>query len=210
MYQPPSFREDRPAVLHALIRAYPLGTVITAGTGGLLANPIPFLIGEDGILRAHVAKGNDQIPALREGAETLVIFQGPQAYVTPAWYASKAEHGKVVPTWNYAVVQARGTPRVIDDPAWLRSQVDAVTGGQEASRAAPWEVADAPAPFVESQLRGIVGVEIHGVVLEGKWKVSQNRSEPDRRGVAAGLGASRDHDAMAQLVMQGGAEPPRT
>src|SRR5215469_7386096 len=130
MYQPAAFVEDRLPVLHDLIRAHPLATLITAGPGGLIANFVPFILcegGEKGTLRGHIAKANDQVEALRAGAETLVIFHGAEAYITPSWYASKKEHGRVVPTWNYAVVQARGSPRVIDDPAWLRTQIGALT-----------------------------------------------------------------------------------
>jgi transcriptional regulator len=207
MYRPPLFREDRIEVLHALIRAHPLGTLVTAGAGGLMANHIPCLIdagtGGNGTLRAHLARANDQLVALREGAEMLVIFQGPQAYVSPSWYASKAEHHKVVPTWNYATVHAWGTPIVHDDAAWLRDQIGALTASQERRRAAPWAVEDAPEDFVASQIAAIVGVEIPILRIEGKWKVSQTRPEQDRRGVAEGLRALGDV-AMAQLVTERG------
>lgn len=203
MYQPPAFREDRPEVLQALIRAHPLATLVTSGAGGLQANLLPFLLtDEGGALRAHLARANPQLADLREGGEALVIFQGPQAYVSPAFYASKAEHGKVVPTWNYAVVQVRGTPRVLDDAAWVREQIDDLTDSQEAGRAEPWAVGDAPDDFIAMQLRAIVGIEIPIASIEGKWKVSQNRSEADRQGVAAGL--PLEAAAMALLVAQRG------
>jgi len=202
MYQPAAFREDRLDVLHGVIRAHPLALLITAGPGGLLANLVPFLLveeGERGTLRAHLARANEQLEALRAGAETLTVFQGPAAYVTPSWYASKQEHGRVVPTWNYVVVQARGTPRVVDDAVWLRAQIDALTASQESARATPWQVADAPEAFIAGQLQAIAGVEIPIRTLEGKWKVSQNRSPADRAGVAAGF-RQGGHDAMARLV----------
>ena len=123
-YLPNTFLEDDLQTLHAMIQAHPLATLITAGSSGLLANLVPFTLvdgGENGTLRAHIAKANDQVSALSSGAETLVVFQGPEAYITPSWYVSKQEHGRVVPTWNYAVVQVSGTPRVIDDPDWLRA-----------------------------------------------------------------------------------------
>ncbi len=190
MYRPPAFREDRLDVLHALIRARPLANLVTMGDGGLQASLIPFLIeaqpGGPGLLRAHLARANDQTEALRAGGEALVIFQGPQAYVSPSWYPAKAEHGRVVPTWNYITVQAWGRPRVIDDPAWLRGQVGDLTDAQEAGRAQPWTVEDAPQAFVEAQLRAIVGLEIPIDRIEGKWKLSQNRSAADRAGVAEG------------------------
>ena len=205
MYQPPAFREERPEILHALIRAHPLATLITAGSGGLLANLVPFILadtGDRGTLRAHIAKANDQVEPLRSGAETLVVFQGPEAYITPSWYASKKEHGRVVPTWNYVVVQVRGAPRVIDDPAWLRAQIGVLTAQQENPRPEPWHVADAPEAFVAAQLNAIIGIEIPIATIEGKWKVSQNRSEADRQGVVAGLRAEGISEAMAKLVSE--------
>jgi len=207
VYRPPAFREDRLDVLHALIRANPLAMLVTAGEGGLMANPIPFLIdpegAEKGLLRAHLAKANDQIAALRSGTEALVLFQGPEAYVTPSWYPSKQEHGKVVPTWNYVTVHAWGTPRVIDDPDWLRGQIGALTAAQEAQRSHPWAVGDAPADFIGAQIKGIVGLEIPVERIEGKWKVSQNRPAADRHGVIDGLRAGRPEQAlMADLVAE--------
>src|SRR3954451_289449 len=159
MYLPNAFREDNLETLHSLIRAHPLATLITAGPGGLLANLVPFTLvdgGEKGILRAHIAKANDQVDALSSGAETLVVFQGPEAYITPSWYVSKQEHGRVVPTWNYAVVQARGTPRVVDDPDWLRAQIHDLTTMQEQKRSIPWSVSDAPEPFISGQIKAII------------------------------------------------------
>lgn len=182
MYLPTSFREERLEILHALIRAHPLATLITAGTGGLIANLVPFTLvetGNQGTLRAHIAQANDQVDALKATPETLVIFHGPEAYVTPSWYPSKMEHGRVVPTWNYVVVQVRGTPKVIDDPAWLRAQIADLTAEQENQRSEPWKVGDAPRPFIENQMRAIIGVEIPISSIEGKWKLSQNRSAAD-------------------------------
>ena len=204
MYIPPMFREARAEVLHALIRAHPLASLVTHGAGGLTANLVPFILvaGEGGpdILRCHLARGNGQLADLRDGAEALVIFQGPQAYISPSWYPTKREHGKVVPTWNYIVVQAWGRPRVMDDADWLTAQIGALTTLQESGRAEPWSVADAPEPFIESQLRGIVGVELPIDRIEGKWKVSQNQPEANRRGVAEGLRG--EGSPMASLVEQ--------
>jgi transcriptional regulator len=203
MYVPPAYRETRADVLHALVRAHPLGTLVTAGAAGLTANLIPFDLVETAggmVLRAHLARANPQCDELRSGAETLVIFQGPEAYVTPSWYAAKAEHGRVVPTWNYAVVQVRGRPQVFDAPDWLAAQVGRLTDGHEAGRAHPWAVSDAPETFIAGQLRAIVGLEIPIERIEGKWKMSQNRSEADRSGVAEGLRAE-GAEAAADLVV---------
>ncbi|MDP2781849.1 FMN-binding negative transcriptional regulator [Devosia sp.] len=205
MYQLPAFREDDHASLYAFIGAHPLGLLISAGEAGLLANPIPFLAyaqeGDKGVMRCHLSRGNTQWHALRDGAETLIVFQGADGYVTPSWYKSKAEHGKVVPTWNYAVVQVRGTARVMEDPAWLHANVSALSDAHELERPRPWSVSDAPDAFIAGQLRGIVGVEIAVSTIEGKFKFSQNRAESDRNGVAAGLAneaGSTDHLAMVK------------
>lgn len=209
MYQPAQHREDRLEVQHALIAAHPFGLLISHGPGGLMANGLPFHLDPGaaplGRLQAHIARANPQWADL-DGASVLVVFQGPLAYVSPGHYATKAETGKVVPTWNYAMVQARGVVRLRQDPAWLDAQIAAMTHRMEAGEAHPWAVEDAPRAYVEAQLRGIVGIEIDIAAIEGKWKVSQNRPEADRRGVAAGLAAS--HPGMAALVRQyGGLEP---
>lgn len=204
MYRPPAFREDRPELLHAAIRAHPLATLVTHGPSGLAANLVPFTLAsaEDGrdLLRAHLARANPQLADLRAGGEALVIFQGPQAYVTPSWYPAKHEHGKVVPTWNYILVQAHGRPRVIDDADWLRAQIDALTTLQEADRAEAWAVADAPPDFVSAQLKGIAGVEIAIDRIEGKWKASQNQPAANRDGVVAGLRALDPASPMAAAM----------
>jgi transcriptional regulator len=203
MYRPSYVREDRLEVLHVLIRTHPFAQLITTGGQGLEANPLPLLIDPDaspnGTLRGHLARANDQVAALREGGQALVIFQGPQAYVSPSWYPSKAEHGKVVPTWNYVAVHAWGVPRVIDDAVWLRRLIEDLTVSQEQGRPKPWAVGDAPEDFIATMVNAIVGIEIPIDRIEGKWKVSQNRSEPDRRGVIEGLRAE-GNAAMAELV----------
>jgi transcriptional regulator len=207
MYQPPAFREDRLAVQHDLIRAHPLGLLITAGPAGLLANPFPFLIeaegSELGVLRVHIARANPQWQELEAVEDCLVVFQGPHDYVTPAWYATKRETGKVVPTWNYATVHVWGRPRVMRDDAWLRRQLEDLTTSREAGRAEPWKVDDAPADFVAMQMRAIVGVEIPVRRIEGKWKMSQNRPPADRAGVIAGFEqAGEAGEALAALVRE--------
>lgn len=203
MYRPPVFREDRLEVLQALIESHRLGTLVTYGPEGLNANLVPFTLdrtrGQYGVLRAHLARANEQQAALASEAEVLVIFQGPESYITPSWYPSKAEHGKVVPTWNYVMLEVRGVPQIIEDTAWLHTQISELTMSQEEPREHPWAVADAPAAYIDSQLKGIFGIEIPITRLEGKWKVSQNRPEGDRQGVAQGLAAEGGAD-MAALV----------
>ena len=194
MYLPKHFEETRPEALHELIRAHPLGMLVTLNAAGLQANSVPFILDADpaggpGILRAHVARANPLWRETRGDVEALVVFQGPQAYISPSWYASKAEHGKVVPTWNYVTVQARGTLRAVDDADWLRAFVTRLTTKHEAVQAQPWAVTDAPADYIDTMLRAIVGIEIPLTALTGKWKVSQNRPAADRAGVVAGLNA---------------------
>lgn len=200
MHCPSMFREERLDVLHGLIAAQPLATLITAGSNGLIGNLIPFSLhagGMHGTLRAHLARGNKQLEALREGVEALVIFQGADCYVTPSWYPSKAEHGKAVPTWNYAMVQVRGKPQVIDDISWIRAQIDELTSNHESGREHPWKVSDAPADFIAAQLKAIVGIEIPILSIEGKLKASQNRTQIDRQGVMDGL---RTEGASASIM----------
>ena len=213
MYQPPHFREDRLQVQHALIREHPLGLLVTAGLGGLQANHIPFLIhashSPHGMLRAHLARANPQLRELAAVDECLIVFQGPQIYISPSLYPTKHEHGKVVPTWNYITVHAWGRPQVIDDAAWLRRQVDDLTAHNESRRAAPWLVSDAPEDYVASQIKGIVGIEIPIARIEGKWKASQNRPAVDQAGVVAGLrGNGGDADIMATVVAERGKSSP--
>ncbi len=204
MYQPPHFREDDLDTQHALVRAHPLGLLITAGQSGLIANPVPFLLdaaaSQKGTLRLHVARANGQWRDIEAGAEVLAVFQGANSYVTPSWYKTKQETGKVVPTWNYAIVQAKGSARVIEDANWLLAQITAITRQQEGAREKPWAVGDAPDDFIRAQMKGIVGIEIEISSIEGKWKVSQNRPVADREGVATGLSEMPDQAEMIDLV----------
>jgi transcriptional regulator len=209
MYQPPLFRETRPDVLHALIRAHPLGTLISSGEDGPIANPLPFVLDSavepHGRLRVHLTKANPQWRVLADnpGAPVLVVFQGVDGYITPSWYETKRETGKVVPTWNYAMVQVRGTARVIEDATRLAQQIGDLTGLHENKRQEPWAVSDAPDAYIQSQIKGIVGIEIDIAEISGKWKVSQNRPVADRAGVAQGLDAeaeTADTQEMAGLV----------
>ncbi len=205
MYIPTQFRVENLPDIHAAMRAVRLANLVTSSEAGLVATPLPMMLdsaeGAFGTLYAHVAKAN---PQWRTGAgqEALVIFQGPDAYVTPSWYASKREHGRVVPTWNYVAVHAYGPVEFFEDADRLHAVVRRLTEQHERPRAEQWAVTDAPAPFIASQLKGIVGVRIPITRLEGKQKVSQNRTAEDRAGVIAGLGASADasDQAIAALV----------
>lgn len=207
MYLPEHFAENRPEVLQQLMREHPLACVVTHGADGLDANHLPLFFdgstGPHGTLYGHVARSNplwQQIAAMPE--EALIIFQGAQAYISPNWYPGKAEHGQAVPTWNYAVVHARGPLRVVDDPAALRQLLERLTARHEAGQPQPWQLSDAPDDYLQRQLRAIVGIEIPLSALVGKWKCSQNRPAGDRAGVAAALAALPDDNArcMAELV----------
>ncbi|HEX8956832.1 MAG TPA: FMN-binding negative transcriptional regulator [Burkholderiaceae bacterium] len=209
MYVPSHFEETRTDVMHALIRAHGLGTLVTLDDSGLNANHIPFEIeaegagaGEFGVLRAHVARANPVWKNLSSTVDAMVVFQGAQAYITPSWYETKKADGKVVPTYNYISVHAYGELRAIDDRAWLRQFVGRLTDRYEASRTAPWAVSDAPEEYIEKLLGAIVGIEIPIKRLVGKWKVSQNRPAADRVGIIDGLteAGSDDARAMARAV----------
>jgi len=203
MYMPAHFEETRTPVMHDLVRAHPLATWVVQTADGLLVNHIPFLIDPDrgphGTLVGHVARAN---PVWQQLAASVAVFQGPQAYVSPNWYPSKHAHGKAVPTWNYAVVHAHGTPRAIESRDALLDIVSRLTHVHEARQAAPWAVGDAPADFIDQMLKAIVGIEVPIERLVGKWKVTQNRSLPDRLGTVAGLRQQGDAQslAMAELV----------
>ena len=206
MYVPPHFREERVEVLHDLIRAHSLAPLVTLGADGLTASHIPMLIDPEpapyGTLKGHFARANPHWQDISSEVEALAVFSGPQAYVTPSWYPTKQETGRVVPTWNYAVVHAYGRIETYTDPDRLLALITSLTDHYERELAAPWAVSDAPDDFVQRQLRAIVGIEIPIARLEGKWKVSQNRNAADRAGVAKGLSASADAEdrSVAALV----------
>jgi transcriptional regulator len=214
MYLPAHFEESRVDVLHGLIHAHPLGALVTLTAAGLNANHIPFEVdpepGPFGTLRGHVARANPVWREVSRETEALVIFQGPGTYVSPAWYPTKQETGRVVPTWNYAVVHAHGPLRVIDDKAWLRDFVTKLTNRHESARTEPpWQVTDAPADYIDTMLGAIVGLEIPITRIVGKWKMSQNRPAQDRAGVVDGLsrqGGPSDA-AVADLIRRADAGP---
>ena len=209
MYIPPAFREEDATEIRRVMREARLSTLVTATSEGLIATPLPLLLdeadGEFGTLHGHLARANPQwsLPAL---GEAMVIFSGPDAYVTPSWYPSKAEHGKVVPTWNYVAVHAYGEVEFFADEAGLHDVVSRLTEHYERPREAPWAVTDAPEPFVRSQLKGIVGLRLRITRIDAKKKASQNRNATDRTGVATGLSSSErpDDRAVAKLVADEG------
>jgi transcriptional regulator len=210
MYLPTLHEETDLRVLHSLMRAHPLGSWATLGDGELIMNHVPFVLdparGALGTLRCHVARANRVWQQFSRTLPSLIAFQGAQTYITPSWYASKQAHGKVVPTWNYVVVQAHGIPVVIEAPAQVLEHLTQLTATQEAAQLHPWQVSDAPADFIEQMSRQIVAIEIPIARIFGKWKVSQNRSAADRQGVVAGLQRQADPRSleMAALVAQGG------
>ena len=210
MYNPPLFSEERPEILHAIIREARLAILVSAGPDGVPEAthlPLHFIANEgpQGVLYGHLAKANPHWRSLADAPQARAIFMGPEAYVSPSLYASKREHGKVVPTWNYVAVHAIGQVEIFEDPARLHALVDQLTNHHEASRKTPWAVADAPESFIASQLKGIVGLRLEIQSLIGKRKLSQNRPEADQHGVIEGLGSSddaRDRD-VAALMQRG-------
>jgi transcriptional regulator len=207
LYIPPAHREQDLAILHAHIAASGLATLVTVGEDGPLVSHLPLLldagVGRYGQLTGHVARANSQWQASDLGKGAVAIFMGPDAYVSPSWYPSKHEHGRAVPTWNYTTVHARGTLQIFDDPQRLLAHVEQLTERHEGRFAVPWKVGDAPADYLQRQLQGIVGIAMKIDSLEGKMKLSQNRSTPDRRGVVAGLLASdRDGDRATASLME--------
>ena len=205
MYLPQNFRQDDLATLHEAIRRTAFGTLVTQGSAGMEASHVPMLIdakaGPHGTLKGHIARANPQWQQAAAGADALAIFLGPQTYISPAWYVTKQETGKVVPTWNYVAIHAYGKPRFIEDAEWLRALVTELTETHERPRADPWAVTDAPADFVDGMLRAIVGFELRIERLEGKWKMSQNRPPKDRARVLEGL-AQKDGEVHAAVAEQ--------
>jgi len=205
MYVPPHFAEDRLPVLRDFMRQHPFATLVTLNAGALVASHLPLLVEEEpapnGRLIGHLARANGQWRDVDVESEALVIFGGPHAYVSPSWYPTKQEHGKVVPTWNYAALHAYGKLRIIEDKDWLRDLVGRLTDRHEGGRAHPWKVEDAPADYVQAHLKGIVGIELTVQRFEGKWKLSQNRPEKDRLGTERGLMETGEPDAAALAAL---------
>ncbi len=208
MYIPLHFSEERIEVLHQLIQTHPLGTLVTLEPQGMNANHLPFEIAPPtpeapfGTLRAHLARSNFLWQNLDPAKESLVVFQGAQTYISPSWYEEKKRSGKVVPTYNYAVVHGYGMLRIVDDAQWLLSLLHRLTDHHEGKQTAPWNISDAPKDYIQKMLAAIIGIEIPLTKLSGKWKVSQNRPEQDRLNIAAGLRMNTEQNAqsMATLV----------
>jgi transcriptional regulator len=204
MYVPDHFRVADHAQMHALMRARPFATLVSAGTSGLLATHLPTVLkldagGGAGVIECHVARANPHWKEFGDGLDALMIFQGAEAYIRPGWYPSKHEHGEVVPTWNYAAVHAYGHARAIADRAWLAGHVSELSAQQERDQPAPWATSDAPASYITAMLRGIVGIRFEITRIEGKWKMSQNREATDRAGTAHGL-RERAHGEDAEIA----------
>lgn len=206
MYNPAPHVETRPDVLHQFIREHPLAVLVSGGSNGLEATHVPMVlhpeIGPHGVLRCHVARANPHWKSIEAGTPALAIFSGPQHYITPSWYPSKKEHGRVVPTWNYVAVHASGHAKLFEEETALREHLNSLTHQSELGFEKPWAVSDAPEEFIKAMSKAIVGIEISIDRLEGKWKTSQNRSQADREGAIAGLeslGTPRSRE-MAEIM----------
>jgi transcriptional regulator len=205
MYIPRHNEEKRVSVMHSLIVSRPLGTLVTLGASGLFASHIPMVLEDDGsefgVLKGHISRANTQWQDFVPTMDALAIFAGHQHYITPRWYPGTKEHGQEVPTWNYVVVHAYGPLKVIQDHRWLLTNVEKLTNIHESTSPIPWKVSDAPEDFIQSQLKGIVGLELPIQKLEGKWKVSQNRTERERNGVVDGLAKLNTPESLAMKAL---------
>jgi len=204
MYIPRANKEDRLPVLHKFMEEQPFASLITMGPSGLFASHIPMVLeqnGANGRLKCHISRANPQWRDYTPSVEALAIFSGPHHYITPSWYPEKEETGKVVPTWNYVVVHAYGHLKVMEDGEWLMAHLAKLTNFQEAGFPVPWKVGDAPADYIASIAKGIVGLEMDIERIEGKWKLSQNRSERDRSGVAKGLAELNTTESLTMKAL---------
>ena len=205
MYIPKANEEKRVSVMRDLMVAHPLGTLVALGTSGLFASHIPMVLEDDGsqfgVLQGHIARANAQWRDIVPAVDALAIFAGHQHYISPNWYPGKKEHGKEVPTWNYAVVHAYGPLKVVADERWLLTFLNKLTNIHEAGSPIPWKVSDAPEDFIKSLLNAIVGLELPIQRLEGKWKVSQNRTEEERKGVIEGLSKLNTPESLAMKAL---------
>lgn len=205
MYIPKPFEETSIAAMHALISAHPLATLVTHSSGHLDANHLPLFLSVSpsphGCLQGHIARANPLFGEIAEGMDALAIFKGPDTYISPSWYATKATTGKVVPTWNYVVVHAYGVLRVVDNAEYLRAHLDTLTIHHESRLPAPWALSDAPSEHIEKLMTSIVGVELTLTKLLGKWKVSQNQSAANQHSLIAALQESDLHDAQAMAAL---------
>lgn len=208
MYTPQAFGETRLPVLHELMKSRSFCSLVTMSSSGLFASHLPMVLHENGsslgILQGHLSRANKQWSDFDSRVPALAIFSGAQHYISPAWYPEKKEHGKVVPTWNYAVVHAYGKLRIIEDSEWLMAHLQELTEKHEKAMPIPWNISDAPEDFIQSMSKGIVGLEFTISKLEGKWKLSQNRSENARQGVRKGLEDLNDLESIAMKNLMGG------
>lgn len=198
MYTPEAFKEDRIDVLSSAIADIQFAALVSATSDGMEVTHVPMVLKTEGkklVLESHIARANSHWSKLEESQASVAIFQGSQAYITPSWYPTKEKTGKVVPTWAYIAVHARGTLQVVQDEDWLMHHLDELTQQNEADRADKWNVADAPEKFIRSLGRGIVGLRMEIDTLEGKWKINQNKSEEDRAGTAKGLSTAGEMGA---------------
>jgi transcriptional regulator len=206
MYRPEAFAEDRSDVLCGAMSDIQFAALVSTTSDGLHVTHVPmFVRQEDGVvtLEAHVARANPHWRMIADGAPSVAIFQGPHAYISPSWYASKAEHGKVVPTWAYIAVHAHGTLAPMSDDAWLRRHLEALTTVNEVVRETPWAVSDAPEPYIKTLSRGIVGLKLTVQQMSGSWKINQHKTDADRAGTAKGLmGAGEDGRTLAQALIE--------
>jgi transcriptional regulator len=201
MYQPKHFSENRPELLHRVIREHPFATLIVMKDGVPEVNHVPLILSDDAkFLRGHLARGNGLAHAAMSGSKMWVVFHGPHAYVTPTWYPSKQEDGKVVPTWNYMVVHVEGVMRLTDEPSWLLKNVEDLSTHHEVLRHSQWRIHDAPADYLQMMTRGIMGLEIEVTSMTGKFKLSQNKSPADHGGVATGLESAPNQTSAEQQV----------
>ena len=204
MYIPRAHNEERVTMLHKLIEDQPFASLITVGLSGLFASHIPMVLEQNGAmgqLRGHISRANMQWRDYNPSVEALAIFSGPQHYITPNWYPEKQDTGKVVPTWNYVVVHAYGYLKIMQDAEWLRAHLASLTNIHEAESPVPWKIGDAPEDYIAALLKGIVGLEMTIERLEGKWKISQNRSDEDRNGVAKGLAELNTAESLAMRAL---------
>ena len=210
MFKQSLFNEENEDLIHELIETNSFGILVAIVDGELSADHLPFVFkpsaGDKGVLHAHIAKGNPLWKKQQPDQKVMAIFRGAHHYISPSWYASKAEHGKVVPTWNYAVVHAHGTLKIIEDPVWLINHINEQTNKNEAKYETPWKVSDAPEKYIEGQLKGIVGVEVEITHFEGKWKMSQNKNVTDKAGILKGLAKDGDENAhiMSGIISEEG------
>ena len=204
MYAPAFNRVEDEEQARRMVAASGAAELVTVGADGYPVATLLPVLWRGGTVLAHMARANPHWRAIGDDSPALLVAAGPQAYISPSWYAAKAEHGRVVPTWNYTTVHLTGRVRVHDDVEWLRAMVTALTAAHESHREHPWAVTDAPSPYVEGQLRGIVGIELTVERVEAKAKLSQNRSDADRAGVVGGLRAESTPatTAVADLMDQ--------